>query len=155
MINVIQRQGQGGNIPNTQTPPPPAPRENSNPFPFSVRKQIAPGRQLGLSVRQVESYQWILYDGPYILLPVGCRQQMTKFLIDTEAQISILAQQDAEKLGIQPRQQQINITGVNGVSAVCQTAKVNLWLPGEKRMSSTHFAVKDHNENILGFYISS
>jgi len=80
---------------------------------------------------------------------------MTKFLIDTEAQISILAQQDAEKLGIQPRQQQINITGVNGVSAVCQTAKVNLWLPGEKRMSSTHFAVKDHNENILGFYISS
>jgi len=42
------------------------------------------------------------------------------------AQISILTQQDAEKLGIQPGWQQIKITGVNGASAICQTAKVIL-----------------------------
>jgi len=76
---------------------------------------------------------------------------LTKFLIDTEAQISILTQQDAEKLSIQSRWQCVKITGVNGASAVCQTAKANLWLPGEKHMLSTHFAVKSHNENILGF----
>jgi len=100
LINVIQRQGQGGNIPNTKTPPPPAPRENSNPFPFSVRKQIAPGRQSGLSVRQVEPYQWIHDNGPHILIPVGPQQQLTKFLVDTGAQISIPTQQDAEELGV-------------------------------------------------------
>ena len=47
--------------------------------------------------------------------------------------------------------QRVKITSVNGASVVCQTAKVNLWLPGEKRMSTTHFAIKDHHENILGF----
>ena len=76
---------------------------------------------------------------------------MTKFLTDTRAQILIPTQQDAEKLGIRPRQQGVKITGVNGASAIHQTANVNLWLPVEKCMLSTCFAVKDHNENILGF----
>jgi len=67
------------------------------------------------------------------------------------AQISILTQQDAEKLGMQTRRQQVKITGVNGISAICQTVKVNLWLPSKKRMSSTRFAIKDRSENILGF----
>jgi len=56
-----------------------------------------PGQKLGLSVQQVESYQRIHNNGPYILNPVGPQQQLTKFLIDTGAQISILTQQDAEK----------------------------------------------------------
>ncbi|KAK4810669.1 hypothetical protein QYF61_007469, partial [Mycteria americana] len=78
----------------------------------------------------------------YILSMTSC---------DTGAQISLLTQQDAEKLGVRPRRQRVKITGVNGVSVQCQTAKVNLWLPGEKRMSSTRFAIKNHHENILGF----
>lgn len=36
---------------------------------------------------------------------------------------------------------------------MCQTAKVNLWLLGEKHMTSTRFAIKDDNENILGFNV--
>ncbi|KAK4828000.1 hypothetical protein QYF61_022777, partial [Mycteria americana] len=69
------------------------------------------------------------------------------------AQISLLTQQDSEKLGVRPRWQRVKITGVNGVSVQCQTAKVNLWLLGEKRMSRTRFAIKDHHENILGFNV--
>ncbi|KAK4819569.1 hypothetical protein QYF61_007080, partial [Mycteria americana] len=116
-----------------------------------VKKRVVSGRQLGLPVRKVEAYQWINDNGPYILIPVGPQRQLVKFLIDTGAQISLLTQQDAEKLGIRPRRQRVKITSVNGVSVQCQTAKVNLWLPGEKRMSSTRFAIKDHHENILGF----
>ncbi|KAK4811160.1 hypothetical protein QYF61_019791 [Mycteria americana] len=116
-----------------------------------VKKRVVPGRQLGLPVRKVEAYQWINDNGPYILIPVGPQRQLVKFLIDTGAQISLLTQQDAEKLGVRPRRQRVKITGVNGVSVQCQIAKVNLWLPGEKRMSSTRFAIKDHHENILGF----
>ncbi|KAK4811127.1 hypothetical protein QYF61_019758 [Mycteria americana] len=116
-----------------------------------VKKRVVSGRQLGLPVRKVEAYQWINDNGPYILIPVGPQRQLVKFLIDTGAQISLLTQQDAEKLGLRPRRQRVKITGVNGVSVQCQTAKVNLWLPGEKRMSSTRFAIKDHHENILGF----
>ena len=47
--------------------------------------------------------------------------------------------------------QRVKITAVNGASGVCQIARVNLWLPGEKRMSTTRFAIKDHHENIVGF----
>jgi len=42
-------------------------------------KQIVPERQLGLSVWHVDP--WIHDNGPYILIPVGLRQQLTKFLI--------------------------------------------------------------------------
>lgn len=52
---------------------------------------------------------------------------------------------------MQAGRQRVKITGVNGANAVCQTAKVNSWLPDEKRMLSTRFAVKDHNDNLLGF----
>lgn len=75
-----------------------------------------------------------------------------KFLIHTEVQISILTEQDAERLGVQPRQQTVKITGINRTSILWQTAKVNLWLPGKKHMS-TCFAIKNHNENIWGFVV--
>jgi len=52
---------------------------------------------------------------------------------------------------MQSRWQRVKITGVNGASVVCQTAKVNSWLPGEKHMATTRFAIKDYRENILGF----
>ncbi|KAK4819549.1 hypothetical protein QYF61_007060 [Mycteria americana] len=116
-----------------------------------VKKRVVSGRQLGLPVQKVEAYQWISDNGPYILIPAGPQRQLVKFLIDTGAQISLLTQQDAEKLGVRPRRQRVKITGVNGVSVQCETAKVNLWLPGEKHMLSTRFAIKDHHENILGF----
>lgn len=66
-------------------------------------------------------------------------------------QISILTQQDAKRLSIQLRWPSVKVTGVNGASVICQSAKVNLWLSGKTCMVSTHFAVKDHNENILSF----
>jgi len=34
------------------------------------------------------------------------------------------------------------ITRVNGASTICQSAKINLWLPGEKHTSSARFAIK-------------
>ena len=74
----------------------------------------------------MEAYQWINNNGPYVLIPVGPRQQLVKFLIDTGAQISILTQQDAEKLGVQPGQQRVKITRANEASVVCSTVKVNV-----------------------------
>lgn len=112
---------------------------------------VVPGWQLGLPVQQVRAYQQLNENGSYIWIPVGPRQQLTNFLIDTGAQISIFTQQDADELGIQPGQQKVKITGVTGTCAVRQTTKVYLWLPGEKHMTSFHFAIKDHDENILGF----
>lgn len=106
---------------------------------------------MGLSVQQVESYQQIYNSEPYILIPIGPQQQLVTFLIDTGAQISILTQHDAEKLGVRPRQQRVKITGVNGASVLCQTTKVNLWLPGEKPVLSACFAIKTHKKSILGF----
>lgn len=43
----------------------------------------------------------------------------------------------------------IKITGVNKASVICQVATVKLRLVGEKQMLATHFAIKDHNENIF------
>lgn len=71
------------------------------------------------------------------------------FLIDKGAQIPVLIEQDTEKLD------RVEITGVNRANATCQTTKANLWLPGDKHMSSPHFVAKDHNENILGFNVLS
>ena len=69
--------------------------------------------------------------------------------------MAILTQQDAEKLARRPGRQRAKITGVNGASAICQTAQVDLWLPAEKWMSSTHCPLNDHKENILGFHVLS
>lgn len=52
--------------------------------------------------------------------PVGS-QQLTKFHIDTGAQISILVQQDADKLGVQLGQHRVKTTAVNGASVIHQT----------------------------------
>lgn len=52
--------------------------------------------------------------------PVG-PQQLTKFHTDTGAQISILMQQDAEKLGVQFGQHRVKTTAVNGTSVIHQT----------------------------------
>lgn len=48
---------------------------------------------------------------------------------------SVLMQWEAEKLGVQPRQQRVKITAARGASVICQTDKVNLWLLDEKHMS--------------------
>ena len=47
------------------------------------------------------------------------------------------------------------IPGVIRASAVCQTAWISLWLPHEKHVSSTHFAIEDHCKNIVGFSVLS
>lgn len=54
-------------------------------------------------------------------------------------------------LGVQSGWQRVKITRVNRASVICQTVKVNLWFLDKKHMLSTWFAVKGHNENILGF----
>lgn len=51
----------------------------------------------------------------YIPVPVG-PQQLTKFHTDTGAQISILMQQDVERLGVQLGQHRVKITAVIGAS---------------------------------------
>lgn len=71
------------------------------------------------------------------------------FLTSKGTQIPVLTQQDTEKLD------RVELTGVKRASATCETTKANLWLPGDKHMSSPHFAAKDHNENILGFNVLS
>lgn len=100
-------------------------------------------------IQQVESYKCIHNDSPYIPIPGGPPQLLMTFVIDKGTQIPVLTQQDTEKLG------RVEITGVNRASATCQTTKANLWLPGDKHVSSPHFAVKDHNENIFGFDVLS
>lgn len=93
---------------------------------------------------------WTDNSGSDILIPVGPRCQLTTFLIETGAQISILPQQDAKKAGAQLRQQRVKIPGVDGASVSCKTALVNLWLLGERHRPSAHLAGKNHNENVLG-----
>jgi len=46
------------------------------------------GRQLGLTVWEVEACKGVSDDGPYILIPIGPQGQLVKFLIDMGAQIS-------------------------------------------------------------------
>lgn len=53
------------------------------------KKQVMAGSQLGLLVWQVETYQWIDYDGSHILRSISPQRQLVKFLIDMGAQISI------------------------------------------------------------------
>ncbi|KAK4828563.1 hypothetical protein QYF61_027532 [Mycteria americana] len=148
---AFQKRNNGERKKCISTPSAPDPREGDNPF-LSLREELS-RRQLGLPVRKVEAYQWIRDNGPYILIPVGPQRQLVKFLIDMGAQISVLTQQDAEELGVRSGRKRVKITGVNGASVECQTAKINLWLPGVKHMSSTCFAIKDHHGNILGFYV--
>lgn len=45
------------------------------------------------------------------------------------------------------------MNGFNEKSNICYTAKVHLWLRGEKKMTSHAFAVADHEESILGYDI--
>lgn len=71
------------------------------------------------------------------------------FLIGKGTQIPVLTEQDTEKLD------RVEITGVNRASATCQSTKADLWLPGDKHMSSPQCAAKDHNGNILGFNVLS
>lgn len=78
------------------------------------------GRQLGLPVCKagglsVTKWWWLIHS--------NVKRQLVKFLIDTGAQISILTQQDVEKLPVQSRRQRFKITGVNGADVVCQTAR--------------------------------
>ena len=109
------------------------------------------GGPLSLPVQKVTAYLRVSGDGPCILIPVGPQEQLVKFLKHLGAQISVLTQQDAEKLGMRSGQKRVKITSVKGVSFVCQTAKVDLWLLGENCMVTAHFAVQGDDENILGF----
>lgn len=97
----------------------------------------------------MESCECIHNDSPYILIPGGPPQLLMIFLIDKGTHIPVLTQQDTEKLG------RVEITGMNGASAMCQTTKANLWLPGNKHAFCPCFAGKDHNENIFGFDVLS
>lgn len=100
-------------------------------------------------IQQEESYQCTHNNSPHILIPGGPPQLLMPFLIGKGTQIPVLTEQDTEKLD------RVEITGVNRASATCQSTKANLWLPGDKHMSSPQYAAKDHNGNILGFNVLS
>lgn len=76
-----------------------------------------------------------------------------KFLIDTGAQISSITLTEAGKLTLNFKKKKIHLTGFNGNSTAAYIAKVCLWLPAEKQMTSPMFATADHEENILGYHI--
>lgn len=86
-------------------------------------------------------------------MPVGHQRNPLKFLIDTGAQISLITLADAAKLNLKFKRKKVYLTGFNGNSTTAYIAKVRLWLPGEKRITSHMFAIADHEENILGYDI--
>lgn len=45
------------------------------------------------------------------------------------------------------------MTGFKGKTIISYTAKVCLWLSGEKQMTSHIFVIVDHEQNILGYNI--
>lgn len=45
-----------------------------------------------MPVQQVEAYQWLYENNPYILIPFGAQKQLINFLTDTGVQISIITQ---------------------------------------------------------------
>lgn len=104
--------------------------------------------------QRLPTYQCIPNEiSPYVYSPVGHKRSPLKFLINTGAQISLITLTEAEKLNLSFKKKKIHLTGFNGNSTIAYIAKVCLWLPGEKRMISHMFAIADHEENILGYYI--
>lgn len=83
-------------------------------------------------------------NGPDIRILVGSHQQLIKFLIDMGAQHSALMQWDPEELCVW--NDKVKITKANGA---LHTELIRV-IYGEKWMSATRFAIKDHSENILG-----
>lgn len=115
------------------------------------RKRVRPRRQLGLPVQKIETYQWHNTDSPHIYVPVSPQRQLVNFLIDTEAQISIISSLDAQRTYVKPSQWRVKIIGFTSKSKTCPIAKVNLLLPGQKRISRHQLAVVLGKENVLGF----
>lgn len=102
LIKVFQKQGVSGNPEQTKQPSAPKYPVN-NPFrplkeelqTLKPKKKLSPGWQLGLFVWRIETYQWDNTDSPHIYFPIGPQRQLVNFLIDTEAQMSIISSLDA------------------------------------------------------------
>ena len=55
--------------------------------------------------------------------------------------MSAITNETAQLLGINPTRRRVNFTGIDGVVKTCPTAKINLWLPGEQRMTRAEVLV--------------
>lgn len=65
--------------------------------------------------------------------------------------MSAITNETAQLLGINPTRRRVNFTGIDGVVKTCPTAKINLWLPGEQRMTRAEVLVGASHSNLLGF----
>ena len=72
------------------------------------------------------------------------------FLIDSGAQMSVVTTETAEDLNRKPGRCKVKRTGMDGVIKECPTAKITLWLPGEKKLIHEQVLIGAANTNILG-----
>ncbi|GAB0206094.1 pol-like protein ENS-3 [Grus japonensis] len=97
--------------------------------------------------------QWLSnkHHKPVIAIPVGPRRIFTDFLIDMGAQMSVITKETAECLNVKPGRRKVKFTGIDGIVKECPTAKIALWLPGEKKLTRTEVLVGAASTNTLGF----
>lgn len=97
--------------------------------------------------------QWADRDKPHIYLPLGPIKYPLKYMIDRGAQISLNTPRDAEKLDIGFKRNRVHAPQLNGQSNLCYTAKVCVCLSGERQWTSHTLAIREHEENILGYSV--
>ncbi|GAB0208996.1 pol-like protein ENS-3 [Grus japonensis] len=65
--------------------------------------------------------------------------------------MSVITKETTECLNIKPGRRKVKFTGIDGIVKECPTAKITLWLPGEKKLTLTKVLIGAANTNILGF----
>ncbi|GAB0208371.1 pol-like protein ENS-3 [Grus japonensis] len=65
--------------------------------------------------------------------------------------MSVITKETAECLNVKPGHRKVKFTGIDGIVKECPTAKIALWLPGERKLTRTEVLVGAANTNILGF----
>ena len=85
---------------------------------------------------QVLALQWLsnkCHD-PIISILIGPKKICIDFLIDTGAQVSVINKEIEKYLNVKPCCRKVAGIGIDGIIG-CSTAKIILWLPGEKRLT--------------------
>ncbi|GAB0209671.1 pol-like protein ENS-3 [Grus japonensis] len=69
--------------------------------------------------------------------------------------MSVITKETAERLNVKPGRHKVKFTRIDGIVKECPTAKIALWLPGERKLTRTEVLVGAANTNILGFDVLS
>lgn len=95
------------------------------------------------AVWRTEAHKWDSTDCLHIYVPVGPQRELVIFIFYTGVQISVISKLSAPG--------GLKLTGFTKKSKTCPAAKINFFLPEEKRISHHQSALFSGKENVLGF----